>query len=92
MATLHMDVESARTVQSKLVSTQGQLTTDVSTMTSSVQGMVGSSWMGNSATEFLNEYENWRGTMSQMLEALTTLSTRLQNEIAEWEAMASKLS
>jgi hypothetical protein len=30
--------------------------------------------------------------MSQMLEALNVLNTRLGNEITEWESMASKLS
>jgi WXG100 family type VII secretion target len=92
MTTLHMDVESARSTQANIKSTHDQVLSEVGTITSAVQGMVGSVWLGNSATEFLNEYENWRSSMNTMLEALNTLGNRLQSEIAEWETMASKLA
>lgn len=92
MATLHMEVEAARSTQSNLSSTHDQLTQTTASMTSAVQGLVGSGWIGNSATEFMNEYEQWRSTMTQLLEQLSTLTTRLQNEITEWETMSSKLA
>ena len=92
MATLHMDTDGARGVQSNMVNTHGNLTSTVSTMTSAVQGMVGSTWIGASATEFMAEYDNWRNTMNQLLDALNQLNTRLQTEIAEWESMSSKLA
>jgi WXG100 family type VII secretion target len=60
-------------------------------MNSSINGLQ-PAWMGNSATEFFGEYEQWRSTMNQMLEALNILNTRLGNEITEWESMASKLA
>jgi WXG100 family type VII secretion target len=92
MATLHMDIESVRTVQTNINNAHSSVTTEVSNVTTQVQGMVGTLWIGNSATEFLNEYENWRTTTNQLLDALSTLSARLGNEIAEWEAMAAALS
>ena len=92
MATLHMEVEAARSTQSNMVNNRSQLESTVQTMTSSVQGLVGSTWMGNSANEFMNEYEQWRNTMNQLLEQLNTLNSRLMNEIVEWENMASKLA
>lgn len=92
MTTLHMDVESTRSTQTNIVSTHEQIQSTITSMTSAVQGMVGSTWIGNSATEFLGEFDQWRSTMNQMLENLNILAQRLQSEIAEWEAMAAKLS
>ena len=92
MATLHMEVEAARSTQSNMVNNRSQLESTVQTMTSAVQGLVGSGWIGTSANEFLNEYEQWRNTMNQLLEQLNTLNSRLMNEIVEWENMASKLA
>lgn len=92
MATLHMDVEACRNVQTQISNIQSQMTTEVSTMTSTIQSMVSALWLGNSANEFSAEYDNWRNTMNQLLDALTTLDNRLSTEITEWETMASKLA
>ena len=91
MATLHMEVETARSTQNNMNNTHAQLTSMLQSMNSSVNGLQ-PAWMGNSATEFFGEYEQWRSTMNQMLEALNILNTRLGNEITEWESMASKLA
>ena len=91
MATLHMEVETARSTQNNINNTHSQLTSMVQSMNSSINGLQ-PAWMGNSATEFFGEYEQWRSTMNQMLEALNILNTRLGNEITEWESMASKLA
>jgi uncharacterized protein YukE len=48
--------------------------------------------MGNSATEFFGEYDQWRNTTTQLLDALNNMTTRLNSEISEWESMASKLA
>lgn len=91
MATLHMEVETARSTQSTMNNTHAQLTSLLQSMNSSVNGLQ-PAWLGNSATEFFGEYEQWRGTTTQLLEALNQLTTRLSNEITEWESMASKLA
>ena len=91
MTTLHMEVETARSTQNTMNNTHAQLTSLLQSMSSSVNGLQ-PAWMGNSATEFFGEYEQYRSTMNQMLEALNVLSTRLSNEISEWEAMSSKLA
>jgi len=91
MATLHMEVETARSTQSNMTNTHSQLMSMVQSMTSAVNGLQ-PAWMGNSATEFFGEYEQWKSSMTTMLENLQTLSTRLQSEITEWESMASKLA
>jgi WXG100 family type VII secretion target len=91
MTTLHMEVETARSAQSTMNNTQAQLTSLVQSMNNSVNGLQ-PAWLGNSASEFFGEYEQWRSTSTQLLEALNVLATRLGNEITEWESMASKLA
>lgn len=91
MTTLHMEVETARSTQNSLSNTQSQLLSLVQSLNSSVNGLQ-PAWMGNSATEFFGEYEQWRSTMTQLLESLNVLGTRLGSEISEWETMASKLA
>ncbi len=91
MTTLHMEVETARGAQSNMTNTYQQLTSLIQSMTSTVNGLQ-SAWMGNSATEFLGAYDQWRSSMNTALENLNTMASRLQNEINEWEQMASKLA
>jgi WXG100 family type VII secretion target len=91
MATLHMEVETARNSQSNMANTYTQLTNLVTTMNNSVSGLQ-PAWLGNSATEFFGLYEAWKSKINTSLEELNTMATRLQTEINEWESMASKLA
>ena len=91
MATLHMEVETARGTHSNMTNTHQQLLSALQSMTSAVQNLQ-PAWMGNSATEFFGEYDQWRNNTNNLLEQLNALSTRLQNEITEWENMAQRLS
>ena len=91
MATLHMETDIARSTQSNLLNTHGQLTGMLQSMTGAVNNLQ-PSWMGNSATEFFTTYDQWRSQMTSLLEQLSTLGSRLQSEITEWETMSSKLA
>ncbi len=91
MATLHMEVESARSTQSNMNNTQAQLSSMLQSMSASVSGLQ-PAWMGNSATEFFGEYDQWKASMTTLLDNLQVLNSRLANEITEWESMASKLA
>ena len=92
MTTLHMDVESVRNTRSNLQSVHDEMSSQLSSLASSVQGVVGSAWQGNSANEFNSEFEQWRTSVNQILEQLSVLGQRLDSEITEWETMASKLN
>ena len=92
MATLHMDTDVARSTQSAITNTKSQLDGLLQSMTSSVTGNLQPSWMGNSATEFYGNYDQWQSQMKNLLEQLQALGSRLQTEISEWEQMSSKLS
>jgi WXG100 family type VII secretion target len=86
-----MEVESARGTQNTMTNTHSQLMSMLQSMSSSVNGLQ-PAWLGNSATEFYSEYEQWKSSMTSLLENLQVLNTRLSNEITEWESMASKLA
>jgi len=90
MTTLHLEVETARGTQSTISNTENQVSSLVQSMTSNVNGLQ-PAWLGNSATEFFNDYEQWRTAMNNLLESLNTLGTRLGNEISQWEAAAAHL-
>lgn len=92
MATIHMDTDSCRTVQNNISSTKEQLVSQISTLTNAVNGMVGSTWIANSANEFQTTYQEWLTTTNQLLEQLATLGTRLGNEIAEFESIQQTLA
>ena len=91
MATLHMEVETARSTYNSMNNTYQQLTSLMQSMTSSVNGLQ-PAWMGNSATEFFGLYDQWLGSTTQLLDQLNQMQARLQSEINEWEQMASKLA
>lgn len=90
MATLHMETDVARNTQSTMTNTHQQLTSMVQTMKSTVDSLQ-PAWMGNSATEFYGTFDQWRSQMTNLLDQLQNLSSRLQAEINEWEAMSNKL-
>ena len=46
-------------------------------------------WVGNSATEFFNLFDETKATITTKLEELNNLSTRLTAEITEWENMSA---
>lgn len=91
MATLHMDIEACRSVQSSMKSQHDQMVQALSTVTGSVNQTVGSSWIGNSASEFQQQYESLRSAITSQLDQLEQLSTAFANEITQWETVSSKL-
>lgn len=91
MTTLRMEVEAVQSAQTNMQNTKQQLDQLLATMSNTVTGLQ-SNWMGNSATEFLSLYDQWKSGMNTSLENLAQMASRLQNEINEWNQMASKLS
>ena len=91
MATLHMDVETVRSTQSKMTQEQQQMTTELQNVTNSVNSTVGSAWIGNSATEFQQQYDGLRSNITQQLERLAELAQHLQQEINQWEEMSARM-
>jgi uncharacterized protein YukE len=91
MATLHMEVEAAQGTQQKMVSQKEAMLNELATLTGQVNQTVGSAWIGNSATEFQQQYDQLRGQITQQLEALGQLAQTLQGEIAQWQEMSARM-
>lgn len=91
MATLHMDVESVQGARSKILQEKEAMLGELTSLTGQINQTVGSAWVGNSATEFQQQYEQLRGQITQQLDALETLAGALQNEIAQWQEMSARM-
>lgn len=88
MAILHMETEIAHDAQAKLMRTQQELLSQVTNM-DSVMANFQPTWIGNSASQFFQEYNQWSNAMNAFLEELKKMGTNLDREIAEWENTAS---
>ncbi len=91
MTTLHMEVDTCRGAQSKMVSVHGDLMSALNAIQSQVNNTVGSAWQGGSATDFQGRFQELYGQIKNQLDALEQLSTNLQTEITQWEQMSQKL-
>lgn len=91
MATITMNVDSCRNMQNTINSVRDQIAQQVSSLDSSVNGVVGADWIAPSANQFQSAYQEWANTMRQMMEQLATLNQRLAAEISEFEQAASAL-
>jgi WXG100 family type VII secretion target len=91
MATLHMDVESVRAAQSKMLSEKEAMLGELTSLTGQINNTVGSTWIGNSATEFQQQYEQLSSQITTQLETLEELANALQNEITQWEEMSARM-
>ena len=91
MATLHMDVESVQSAQSKMVSEKETMLSELQNLTSQINQTVGSAWIGNSANEFQQTYESLRSQITQQLDQLGQLAQQLQSEITQWQDVASRM-
>ena len=90
MATLHMDVETVRGVQRKMMDAQQQMETLLNNMSSSVDGMQ-PAWLGGAATQFFELYNQWKAPTGHQLESLAAMGSKLEAEITQWEQTAAKL-
>jgi len=91
MTTLHMEVEIARSVQQTMEQSSQEMSASLQKIQSAVGNLRGGAWQGNSATEFFAQYDELSSRLKTMCDELMSLSTRLRNEISEWEMAASRL-
>jgi uncharacterized protein YukE len=91
MATLHMEVEAVQGTQQKMVTEKDAMLNELATLTSQIYQTVGSTWVGNSANEFQQQYDVLRDQISKQLEALGQLAQAMQTEIAQWQEMSARM-
>jgi len=86
-----MEVETARNTCSTMNNSVKVLLDLIITINSSAAELQGA-WIGNSATEYFGEVQQWTSRANQLVEQLAQLTSRLDSEVNEWEQMASKLA
>ena len=91
MASLLMDVESVQAAQAKMLQDKQAMLAEINSLTSQVNQVVGSAWVGNAANEFQQTYETLRSQITQQLEVLEQLAQALQGEIAQWNETAARM-
>lgn len=91
MTTLKMNVPEAQSTASTINNCVSQVQTELNTLRGRVDNMVGSAWQSNSATQFQGEFKSWDQELTNLLNQLSELQQRLNNEIAQWEEMARQL-
>jgi uncharacterized protein YukE len=90
MTILYMDVESVQNTRSKLATTQQTMREEIAMLTISIQRIIGSAWIGPSASGLYDEYDQIRIQLMQNLDTLDQLSKTLQNEIGQWQEVAAR--
>lgn len=92
MTTLHFNTDAGRAASSQINTSRATIETEINTLRSRVNSMVGTDWISNSATVFQGEFDTWASQVNQTLQMLDSLRARLDQEIAEWESAAAALA
>lgn len=89
MANFQFDTDAGRNLVSAIATIQGNLESELAGLESQVNNTIGTSWQGQSATQFQLEIQDWVGRIRAQMSALQDLQGRLNQEIIDWETMAS---
>jgi uncharacterized protein YukE len=92
MPTIHMDIEQVTTVLALMTRTQAAIREITGNLNDAVLAIHDSEWRGDAELEFNKEYEDLNIQLKQQIGAIGTLTERMRQEIAEWEAMAARLA
>ena len=88
---LRFDTGFGRDTAGKLGQCAGDLESELSAASSSVDALVGGAWVAPAANQFQDEFNDWAGQVRSTIEALRTLQNRLNSEIEQWEATAQSV-
>ncbi|KAA3661737.1 MAG: CHAP domain-containing protein [Chloroflexi bacterium] len=88
MTLLHMETDLVRNMGDQLHQTSVSLQDQTQTISHSIQTLSGV-WQGASATIFIGEIQPLMQALHQLSTAGETLNKRLQQEVDEWERIAS---
>ncbi|MBN2084162.1 MAG: WXG100 family type VII secretion target [Anaerolineales bacterium] len=91
MPTIHMDIEKVKAVWERTVLNAGEIEATIKSLTAAVDDMVGKDWIGNAATDFKKECEEFHRQVKKQSETMGDLSEQMRLEIVEWEAMNKEL-
>lgn len=92
MATLKFNLDEGRSTSTAIQTCVTQVGNELNSLKNRVSSMIGSEWQSNSANQFQTEFQSWEQQLQTLLTDLGDLRTRLDQEIVEWEEVASRLN
>jgi uncharacterized protein YukE len=91
MLKMHMNVENVTTVKDLMVKDQEKIDEMIKTLTTAIHGLEEGAWVGNSASQFFQDYEKLNMAMKRQLEIMRIFGERFEAEINEWKEAAARL-
>lgn len=88
MAILYMETEVADRTYAKVGSIEQEFASKLQELSGQMDELRGN-WQGNSASEFFQQYDQWRKSLDSMLSALAEMGSSLGREIEEWKAVSA---
>jgi uncharacterized protein YukE len=86
-----MDVGAIRQLEVVIGSEHNNILTAVSRLKSQTSSLIGSAWIGQSASEFGQQIEEVYSQQISVLDRLHELRAALASEISQWEDMAARM-
>ena len=90
MSKIRMDTSDARGAQRSIKNVANDVSNILQSSTNVVAAMQ-STWVGNSANEFLSLYDEWRRQTLRIIKEINDMERRLDSEIDSYEEMARRL-
>jgi uncharacterized protein YukE len=87
---MHMNVENVTVVKDLMAKDQEKIDEMINTLTAAINGLEAGAWVGNSATQFFQDYETINLAMKRHLEIMRIFAERFEAEINEWKHVAEK--
>jgi uncharacterized protein YukE len=91
MQKMHMNVENVSAVKDLMVKDREKIDEMIKTLTTAIQGLEEGAWVGNSASQFFQDYEKLNMAMKRQLEIMRIFGERFEAEINEWKEAAARL-
>ena len=89
MSQLTFNTDEGRSTSNLISTSCSNLGTELTSLRNNINSLVGSAWIGQSATQFQGEFEQWANTLQNVINELETMKGRLEMEISQWEETAS---
>ena len=87
---MHMNVENVIAVKDLMVKDRENIDEMIKTLTAAINGLQEGAWVGNSATQFFQDYETMNMALKNQLEIMRIFAERFEAEINEWKYVAEK--
>jgi uncharacterized protein YukE len=91
--TMHMQTEVVEDAQKTMVKMHEAMITNLAEITKCLDNINNANgWLGDSATQFFNQYDGLKAAMEAKLAELNDLSSAMLAEIGRWKAQAESFS